>query len=127
MSLILRNDNVELTIDLSESVGRSPHLRIKDIYGEGEKNFILNPDQIHHLTNYLTSNSIPYLAKWLKSEGREIVKKEDLEDMLECVKACCNQANRTANAAIESANRLSEIYQRYLNSVSKEDENEDKT
>ena len=112
---IENNYNTKLEVNLVEHRGYTPRITIKDIRGVGEKNFLLNPDQVEQLKRF-------FVGEWV-----ELVKKEDLEDMLECVKSCCIQAQKTANAAVETANRLSEIYQRYSNSVSKEAENENKT
>ena len=112
--LEIHNDyNAKLEIDLDQNRGKTPRIVIRDITGDGEKNFFLNPDQIKEIQNF-------FIGGWV-----EIVTKEDLKTMLECVKAGCIQANKTANAAVEVANRLSEIYERYdLNSASKGDDNE---
>lgn len=115
---IENNFNTRLRIDLDAEKELTPRIVIESIDGNVERTFLLDDENVkkvkEHFNDYI---SLPKLSKWLDSEEGSkwvnIVTREDLKTMLECVKAACMQANRTANAAVEAASRLSEIYERY--------------
>lgn len=101
--LELENEyNAKLIIDLYQVRAKSSSITIKDIIGSGEKNFLLNPNHIEEIKKL-------FVGDWV-----EIVTKEDLKTMLECVKYIGIQTNKQANVAVEVADRLSEIYERYI-------------
>jgi hypothetical protein len=78
------------------------------------KTYHLKPNDVSSIKNHFGDYiSLPSLSLWLERESKEIVTKEDMESMLGAVKFCIMDCNKRANAAVEAANRLSELYNKY--------------
>lgn len=115
MPIKLISRSKQLDIDFSEENGKTAIIEITDLNGEGYQSFYLTPKEIIEIKNYFEGHYDFHerLSEWLESQAKEIVTKEDLKSILECVKFVIMDCNRRANVAVETADRLSSIFERY--------------
>lgn len=121
---LTNNFNAELEINLSEKNGHTPIITIRNIEGKSEKNFILNPQQINDIRDHFGEYSFyTTFVKWLKDNDKEVITKDDLKTMLDCIVAHISSGYKQRDAVVDAINRLEGLYDRYR---IKESSNEDR-